>query len=240
MYERFTDTARKSMRLANKVAQRYHHEYVGTEHILLGIVEEGSGVAVTILKDLNVNPKKLCLRVEEIVQNGPDPMTMGKLPQTPRAKKVIEYAMEEARNLKHNYVGTEHMLLGLLREKEGVAGQVLMDFGVRPDDVRREIVKLSLREPGAPDQPEESETPATTSPYGAQRFGSFVGRVARALGLVRSVGGRSTIVPSDPKELEQEIERLNIAKEEAIANQDFERAARLRDEADELKRRWSR
>jgi ATP-dependent Clp protease ATP-binding subunit ClpC len=240
MYERFTDPARKSMQVANKVAQRYRHEYIGTEHILLGIVEEGSGVAVTILKELNVDPKKFRLRVEEIVQNGPDPMTMGKLPQTPRAKKVIEYAMEEARNLNHNYVGTEHMLLGLLREKQGVAGQVLLDFGVRPDEVRREVDRLSLREPGAPDPPEESETSGTTSPYGARGFGSFVGRVARALGLVRSVGGRSTIVASDPKELEQEIERLNIAKEEAIANQDFERAARLRDEADELKRRRPR
>jgi len=183
MYERFTDAARKVMQLANQQAQRYRHEYIGTEHILLGIVEEGSGVAVTILRDLNVDPKKIRPRVEEIVQSSPDVVTMDKLPQTPRAKKVIEYAMEEARGLNHNHVGTEHMLLGLLREQKGVAGQVLMGFGVRLDDVRNEIVKANVREPGAPD-PREPETP-TAAEVGARSLGRFVGRIARALGFGR-------------------------------------------------------
>ena len=112
MYERFTDRARKVMQLANQEAQRFNHEYIGTEHILLGLIKEGSGVAANVLKNLDVDLRKIRLEVEKLVQSGPDMVTMGKLPQTPRAKKVIEYSMEEARNLNHNYVGTEHILLG--------------------------------------------------------------------------------------------------------------------------------
>ena len=142
MYERFTDRARKVMQLANQEAQRFNHEYIGTEHILLGLVKEGSGVAANVLKNLDADLRKIRLEVEKIVQSGPDMVTMGKLPQTPRAKKVIEYAMEEARNLNHNYVGTEHLLLGLLREQEGVAAQVLMNLGLKLEDVREEVLNL--------------------------------------------------------------------------------------------------
>lgn len=142
MYERFTDRARKVMQLANQEAQRFNHEYIGTEHILLGLVKEGSGVAANVLKNLDVDLRKIRMEVEKIVQSGPDMVTMGKLPQTPRAKKVIEYAVEEARNLNHNYVGTEHLLLGLLREQEGVAAQVLMNLGLKLEDVREEVLNL--------------------------------------------------------------------------------------------------
>src|SRR6188508_1282450 len=142
MYERFTDRARKVMQLANQEAQRFNHEYIGTEHILLGLVKEGSGVAANVLKNLDVDLRKIRLEVEKIVQSGPDMVTMGKLPQTPRAKKVIEYSMEEARNLNHNYVGTEHLLLGLIREQEGVAAQVLMNLGLKLEDVREEVLNL--------------------------------------------------------------------------------------------------
>jgi ATP-dependent Clp protease ATP-binding subunit ClpC len=142
MYERFTDRARKVMQLANQEAQRFNHEYIGTEHILLGLVKEGSGVAANVLKNLDVDLRKIRMEVEKIVQSGPDMVTMGKLPQTPRAKKVIEYSMEEARNLNHNYVGTEHILLGLLREQEGVAAQVLMNLGLKLEDVREEVLNL--------------------------------------------------------------------------------------------------
>src|SRR5262245_55232721 len=142
MYERFTDRARKVMQLANQEAQRFNHEYIGTEHILLGLVKEGSGVAANVLKNLDIDLRKIRLEVEKIVQAGPDMVTMGKLPQTPRAKKVIEYSIEEARNLNHNYVGTEHLLLGLLREQEGVAAQVLMILGLKLEDVRQEVLNL--------------------------------------------------------------------------------------------------
>ena len=142
MYERFTDRARKVMQLANQEAQRFNHEYIGTEHILLGLVKEGSGVAANVLKNLDVDLRKIRLEVEKLVQSGPEMVTIGKLPQTPRAKKVIEYSMEEARQLNHNYVGTEHILLGLLREQEGVAAQVLMNLGLKLDDVREEVLNL--------------------------------------------------------------------------------------------------
>jgi ATP-dependent Clp protease ATP-binding subunit ClpC len=142
MYERFTDRSRKVMQLANQEAQRFNHEYIGTEHILLALIKEGSGVAANVLKNLDIDLRKIRLEVEKIVQSGPDMVSMGKLPQTPRAKKVLEYAIEEARNLNHNYIGTEHLLLGLVREEEGVASQVLMNLGVKLTDVREEVLNL--------------------------------------------------------------------------------------------------
>jgi len=152
MFERFTDRARKVMALANQEAQRFNHEYIGTEHILLGLVKEGSGVGANVLKNLDVDLRKVRLEVEKLVKSGPETVTMGKLPQTPRAKKVIEYAIEEARNLNHNYVGTEHLLLGLLREQDGVAAQVLMNLNLRLEDVREEVLNLL----GASEESEEA------------------------------------------------------------------------------------
>ena len=142
MFERFTDRARKVMALANQEAQRLNHEYIGTEHILLGLVKEGSGVGANVLRNLDVDLRRVRLEVEKLVKAGPEMVTMGKLPQTPRAKKVIEYAIEEARNLNHNYVGTEHLLLGLLREHDGVAAQVLINLGLKLEDVREEVLNL--------------------------------------------------------------------------------------------------
>ncbi len=130
------------MALANQEAQRFNHEYIGTEHMLLGLVKEGSGVGANVLKNLDVDLRKVRLEVEKLVKSGPDMVTMGKLPQTPRAKKVIEYAIEEARNLNHNYVGTEHLLLGLLREQDGVAAQVLIVLGLKLEEVRDEVLNL--------------------------------------------------------------------------------------------------
>jgi ATP-dependent Clp protease ATP-binding subunit ClpC len=157
MYERFTDRARKVMQLANQEAQRFNHEYIGTEHILLGLVKEGSGVAANVLKNLDVDLRKIRLEVERIVQHGQggDQVVMGRLPHTPRAKKVIEYSIEEARNLNHSYVGTEHLLLGLLREQEGVAAQVLMNLGLKLDDVREEVLNLLGHNP-MPNENEQS------------------------------------------------------------------------------------
>jgi len=141
MFERFSDRARKVVSLANQEAQRRNHEYVGTEHILLGLLKEGSGVASVILRNLNVNCR-VRLEVEKLVQDGPDMVTMGKLPQTPRAKKVFEYAIEESKKMNLGYVGTEHLLLGLLDENEGIACQVLKNLGLTIDRIRTEIVTL--------------------------------------------------------------------------------------------------
>ncbi len=142
MFERFTDRARKVMALANQEAQLFNHEFIGTEHILLGLLKEGTGVAATVLTNLGVDLKKTRLEVEKLVRSGPDMVSMGKLPQTPKARKVIEYAIEEARALNHNYVGTEHLLLGLLRETDGIAAQVLMNQGLKLEYVREEVLNL--------------------------------------------------------------------------------------------------
>jgi ATP-dependent Clp protease ATP-binding subunit ClpC len=164
MFERLTDRARKVMALANQEAQRFNHEYIGTEHILLGLVKEGSGVGANVLKNLDIDLRKVRLEVEKLVKSGPEMVTMGKLPQTPRAKKVIEYAIEEARNLNHNYVGTEHLLLGLLREHDGVAAQVLMNLGLKLEEVREEVLNLlgaggdQEREESAPQQSAEPQS----------------------------------------------------------------------------------
>jgi ATP-dependent Clp protease ATP-binding subunit ClpC len=163
MFERFTDRARKVMALANQEAQRFNHEYIGTEHILLGLVKEGSGVGANVLKNLDVDLRKVRLEVEKLVKPGPEMVTMGKLPQTPRAKKVIEYAIEEARNLNHNYVGTEHLLLGLLREHDGVAAQVLMNLGLKLEEVREEVLNLL----GAGQQQSEGESGEPAGPGAA-------------------------------------------------------------------------
>jgi ATP-dependent Clp protease ATP-binding subunit ClpC len=142
MYERFTDRARKVLKLANMEAQRLHHEYIGTEHILLGLLQEGTGVAAHTLRNLDVDLRKIRLEIEKVIQSGPDRVVMGKRPQTPRAKKVIEYSIDEGRNLNHNYVGTEHLLLGLLREREGLAAQILVNLGLKLEEVRAEVVRL--------------------------------------------------------------------------------------------------
>jgi ATP-dependent Clp protease ATP-binding subunit ClpC len=199
MFERFTDRARKVMALANQEAQRFNHEYIGTEHVLLGLVKEGSGVGANVLKNLAVDLRKVRLEVEKLVKSGPEMVTMGKLPHTPRAKRVIEYAIEEARNLNHNYVGTEHLLLGLLREQDGVAAQVLMNLGLKLDDVREEVLNLlgagvegeeasAIAPPGeAPGKKGKSKTPALDS------FGRDLTELAREGKLDPCIGRAAEI-----------------------------------------------
>jgi len=180
--------------LANQEAQRFNHDSVGTEHILLGIIKEGSGVAANVLRNLNVDLKKVRLAVEKIVPEGSNTAIMGKLPYTPRAKRVIELAGEEARQLGHNYVGTEHILLGLIRESEGVAARVLLDVGVKLEEVREEILKFLGTDVNAAEGKKEkkskSETPALDS------FGRDLTEEAKA-GKLDPVIGR-----------EKEIERV--------------------------------
>lgn len=184
MYERFTDRARQVMQLANQEAQRFNHEYIGTEHVLLGLIKEGSGVAARVLKNLGLDLRQLRVEVEKLIQSGPEPVGR-KLPQTPRAKKVIEYAMEEARHLDHNYVGSEHLLLGLLREDEGVAAQVLTNLGLKLDDVRNETWQLLGRPQTSSSvaPPYRAGAVIAPSPRSSLRFWLLFA-IAAALGLV--------------------------------------------------------
>ncbi len=208
MFERLTDRARKVMALANQEAQRFNHEYIGTEHILLGLVKEGSGVGANVLKNLDIDLRKVRLEVEKLVKSGPDMVTMGKLPQTPRAKKVIEYAIEEARNLNHNYVGTEHLLLGLLREHDGVAAQVLMNLGMKLEEVREEV--LNLLGAGV----ETEETPEATEPATGEGAASTTPRRGKSKTPALDSFGRDLTELARSGELdpvigrEDEIERL--------------------------------
>ena len=155
MFDRFTDRAKKVMNLARQEAQRFNHEYLGTEHILLGLVQEGSGVAANVLKQMQIDLDKIRVEVEKIVKTGPSMVTMGQLPFTPKAKKVLELSLEEASNLGHNYIGTEHILLGLIKENEGIAAQVLMNLGVKLEDVREEVLDF-LGADAADDEDDES------------------------------------------------------------------------------------
>jgi ATP-dependent Clp protease ATP-binding subunit ClpA len=209
MYERFTDRARKVMQLANQEAQRFNHEYIGTEHILLGLIAEGSGVAANVLHNLDVDMRRARQEVERIVTPGPagEQVTMSRLPHTPRTKKVIQLAIEETSALNHNYVGTEHLLLGLLREQEGVAAQVLIHLGAGLDRVRAEVLALlgvsSPRTNEVYHVPEKLGDPEATATF-------------RPVELPQ---------PLTPEELQAVRSRIRLLTEEA---------ARLRTEADAL------
>src|SRR5262245_4295069 len=141
MYQRFTDKARKVVQLANQEAVRLCHEQVGTEHLLLGILKEGSGIAATVLGRLGVEFRMVRLEVEKAVPSGTEAVRGGWLPKTAGAKRVIEYAIEEAANRSSGFVGTEHLLLGLLRG-EGVVGEILLNLGLSIDRVRAELLAV--------------------------------------------------------------------------------------------------
>ena len=141
IFERFTERARRVMELAQEEAARLRHNVIGTEHLLLGLVAEGEGIAAKALESLGINLARVRSKVEEIIGVG-DAVPLGQIPFTPRAKRVLELAIDEGHNLGHNYVGTEHILLGLIREGEGVAAQVLKNLGADLEKVRKEVVNL--------------------------------------------------------------------------------------------------
>jgi ATP-dependent Clp protease ATP-binding subunit ClpA len=147
MYERFTGRARKVMQLANQDAQRFNHEYIGTEHILLGLLKEGNGVGPCALKRLGIDLNTVRRETEKHIHSHllNSESAMGRLPLTPRAKKALDYAIEEARALFFSYVGTEHILLGLIREAEGIGGTVLLGMGVTLDKMREETKRMTGR-----------------------------------------------------------------------------------------------
>ncbi|HEV3082534.1 MAG TPA: Clp protease N-terminal domain-containing protein [Gemmataceae bacterium] len=214
MYERFSDRARKVMQLADQEAQRLNHEYIGTEHLLLGLVREGSGSAAIILKNCDIDLRQIRMEIEKIVQSGPDTVITGELPQTPRAKKVIEYSIKEARDLNHKAVGTEHLLLGLLREEEGVAAQVLMNMGLKLEEVREQVLNF----PGQKKRPGQSAS-------------------AKVVPAEVDLSGLPTETQTAVCELDAEINKLNQEKDKAVKESDFETAAMLRDRADRLRKK---
>ena len=154
MFERFSDRARKIFAIAHQEARRYNHEYIGTEHIAIGMIREGGGIALMALRNLGVEPAKIETEIRNQLKFGPDMITMGKLPQTPRLKKVVEYAVEAAKEMGHQYVGTEHILIGLLGERDGTGGAALLAAGLTVEKVKVEVARLL------------SEGVKATSPWG--------------------------------------------------------------------------
>jgi ATP-dependent Clp protease ATP-binding subunit ClpC len=142
MYERFTDRARMVMQLANQEAQRFNHEYIGTEHILLGLRKERCSVAANVLKRFDLDLRPLRSEVERIVPGGSDVVTTAQLPLMAQAQNVVEFSIKEAHRLNDEYVETEHLLLGLLRQEDSVAAQILRNLGVKLKNVRKEILNI--------------------------------------------------------------------------------------------------
>jgi ATP-dependent Clp protease ATP-binding subunit ClpC len=205
MFDRFTERARKVIILAKEEAKRFNHDYIGTEHILLGLIKEGESVAAAVLQNLGLSLDTIRLEVEKLVQFGPSTIVSGDIPFTPKAKKVIELAMDEARRLGHNYIGTEHLLLGLIKEGEGVASHVLMNVGLDLNKVRSEVIKLlgsstpsqsggSLQAGGGTTKSGKTKTPALDA------FGRDLSVMARA--------GKLDTVVNRANEIERVIQIL--------------------------------
>jgi ATP-dependent Clp protease ATP-binding subunit ClpC len=201
MHDKFTERVRKVIYLAREEAARLQHDYIGTEHLLLGVIREGEGIAATVLNNLGLDLDRIRQEVENMVSASGGTMTIGEIPFTPRAKRVLELAVEEARSLGHNYVGTEHLLLGLIREGEGVAAKVLLELGVDRKRVREETLKLLGGTPssgGGAEREERPETPALN------QFGRDLTQLARE-GKLDPVIGRE-------KEIERVIQVLSRRK----------------------------
>jgi ATP-dependent Clp protease ATP-binding subunit ClpA len=205
MFERFTDRARRVVVLAQEEARLLNHNYVGTEHLLLGLIHEGQGVAAKALELLGIRLEAVRAQVEEIVGRGQMAPT-GHIPFTPRAKKVLELSLREAKQLGHNYIGTEHILLGLLREGEGVATHVLVKLGADLSRARGQVIGLLSGDAGT----EEAAAARTR--------------------LVRMT------VPDDLLEAQEQFAEVRREKEAAINAEDFDQAAALRDKEQQLLR----
>jgi len=199
MFERFTDRARRVVVLAQEEARMLNHNYIGTEHILLGLIHEGEGVAAKALESLGISLEGVRQQVEEIIGQGQQAPS-GHIPFTPRAKKVLELLLREALQLGHNYIGTEHILLGLIREGEGVAAQVLVKLGADLNRVRQQVIQLLSgyqgKEPAAAGGGASGEAAPSTSLV-LDQFGRNLTQAARE-GKLDPVIGRE-------KEIERDI-----------------------------------
>ena len=192
MFERFTDRARRVVVLAQEEARMLNHNYIGTEHILLGLIHEGEGVAAKALESLGISLDAVRQQVEEIIGQGQQAPS-GHIPFTPRAKKVLELSLREALQLGHNYIGTEHILLGLIREGEGVAAQVLVKLGADLNKVRQQVIQLlnGYQSKGEPAGTASEAAPSTSLVL--DQFGRNLTQSARE-GKLDPVIGRETVI----------------------------------------------
>ena len=192
MFERFTDRARRVVVLAQEEARLLNHNYIGTEHILLGLIHEGEGVAAKALESLGISLEKVRRQVEEIIGAGQSPPS-GHIPFTPRAKKVLELSLREALQLGHNYIGTEHILLGLIREGEGVAAQVLVKLGADLGRVRQQVIQLLSGYSGAKENPTGGTGETPQGSLVLDQFGRNLTQLARENALDPVIGREKEI-----------------------------------------------
>jgi ATP-dependent Clp protease ATP-binding subunit ClpA len=232
MFERFTDRARRVVVLAQEEARLLNHDYIGTEHILLGLIHEGEGIAARALQALGITHEAVRQQVEEITGRGRHTQRSGHIPFLPQAKKALELSLREALQLGHNYIGTEHILLGLMREGTGPATQVLAGLGADEDAVRRQVVELLDDYRSANDQwtlRRHGKAARRTRKLLAQLPRRMESMESRLSALEQRVG-----TGPDMNDLDQEIRQVRRDKEAAIDVQDFERAAALRDKEKDL------
>jgi Clp amino terminal domain, pathogenicity island component/UvrB/uvrC motif len=224
MFQRFTDRARRVVVLAQEEARMLDHEYVGTEHILLGLIREDGGVAAQALASLGITEEAARRQVEEIVGRGEAGPAGGHLPITPRGKKVLQLSLREAIALGHGYVGTEHILLGLIREDEGVATRVLNGLGVDPNRIRQQVIRLvSAR------QIHEGPGASRAGGRGKRKQLSELRHELDSVSWRLAVLEQRVGTTPDLAQLDREITRVRSDRESAIEAQDFENAAVLRD-----------
>jgi ATP-dependent Clp protease ATP-binding subunit ClpC len=196
MFEKFTDRARRVVVLAQEEARILNHDYIGTEHLLLGLIHEGDGVAFRALESLGIRLEDVRRDVEEIIGRGQHQLT-GHIPFTPRAKKVLELSLRESQQLGHDYIGTEHILLGLIREGEGVAAQVLVKLGADLNRVRQEVLLLlGERTPGEAEAggPREAAAGGLTGTEPGVRIVGAPAQMAEVLNRLRSIDTRLAAV----------------------------------------------
>src|SRR5512136_2555654 len=186
MNDKFTERVRKVIYLARDEANRLQHDYIGTEHLLLGILRLGEGIAAEVLQRLEVDSEQIQQTIENMVKPTGGTLTVGEIPLTPRAKRVLELSVEEARFLGHSYVGTEHLLLGLIREGEGVAARVLLELGVDRKRVREEIMKSLAKSGGAGGAKKNARAKTETSTL--DQLGRVLTQHARDLKLDPIIG----------------------------------------------------
>jgi ATP-dependent Clp protease ATP-binding subunit ClpC len=232
MFERFTDRARQVVVLAQEEARNLHHDYIGTEHLLLGLLHEGHGIAAQALTALGMDQEAVRQRVIGIVGRG-DQNPSGHIPFTPRAKKVLQLALREALQFGHNYIGTEHILLGLVREGDGVAAQVLTGMGAELGRVRREVTDLLGQQPGRTDAPAGTSLPGKAGRGTRKALARVINRLDRIERRLSALEKRVGTGP-DLQELDEQLSQVRQDKEAAIDAQDFENAAVLRDREREL------
>jgi ATP-dependent Clp protease ATP-binding subunit ClpC len=231
MFERFTDRARRVIVLAQEEARMLEHNYIGTEHLLLGLIHEGEGVAAKALRALDVDLDTLRREVEALVGRGEQP-AQGHIPFTPQAKKVLELALRESVALGHDYIGTEHLLLGLVREGEGPAAQVLQQRGIELNTVRQQVIRLLHgHQVGAGRRGRRAAVARSGDEGATLEEISLQLRVlgARLTAIEERLGIEESPERQQLRRVDAEIARLRRQKESAIDEQDFERAARLRD-----------